>query len=99
MLRNKCAYKIQELTGKRRDILDVLKNEELTISEGLPSIQNGLNLALMSLDYIPAYSTKEVIVVYSSVQTIDPSNIFETIEDIKSKKIRVSIIGTGCEVC
>lgn len=66
--------------------------EKLTavdVKEGDPSVQNGLELAINNFSEVPKYAFKEVLIIYSSMITCDPNNIFETIESLKDNGIKV----------
>lgn len=47
--------------------------------EGEPSLENGLKLALGCLDLCPAYTHKEVLILYGALNTCDPGNVFEVV--------------------
>ena len=46
----------------------------------------------------PKYGSRECIVVMAATCTIDPSDIFQTIANIKLAHIRCSVISLGAEV-
>ena len=60
--------------------------------------QNTLKVAMYILRYVPEYGHKELLVVYNSLSTCDPGNVFETIKECKENKLRVSIICLAAEV-
>lgn len=95
-LRNGIATKLCDLTGNSKIVLQTLSN--MPKSGGEPSIQNGLEMALTSFSSTPSYGTKEILLLYSSLSTSDPSDIFESIEAAKKKKVRCSTIGIGSEL-
>uniref|UniRef100_A0A673JAI0 General transcription factor IIH, polypeptide 2 n=1 Tax=Sinocyclocheilus rhinocerous TaxID=307959 RepID=A0A673JAI0_9TELE len=47
---------------------------------------------------MPAHTSKEILVVFSSLTTCDPANIYELIKTLNGLKIRVSVIGLSAEV-
>ena len=47
---------------------------------------------------LPSHGSKEILVVYTSLSTCDPGDIFETIAFLKEAKIRVSVVGWGAEL-
>lgn len=47
---------------------------------------------------MPKHSSREVLVLFSSLTTCDPGNIFETLELLKQHHIRCSLIGLSAEV-
>ena len=92
------AQIIQDLTGKRSEIIEALKRDDFTTSGGFPSVQNGLNLATKTLEFQPSYATREVVLVYSSLFTQDPASLLDTLDSMVKNNIRVSIIGCAAEV-
>lgn len=66
--------------------------------EGVPSLQNSLELAITNFMEAPKYAFKEVLVIYSNMITWDSSNIFDTIESLKDNGIKVSIISLSAAV-
>nr|CAB3485085.1 unnamed protein product [Digitaria exilis] len=65
---------------------------------GDSSLQNALELVHGYLDQVPSYGHKEVLILYSALNTCDPGDIMETIEKCKKSKIRCSIIGLAAEI-
>jgi transcription initiation factor TFIIH subunit 2 len=49
-------------------------------ADGLASLQNILLLSMSILRHIPDYGCREVIILYNSLSTCDPSDIFTTME-------------------
>lgn len=47
---------------------------------------------------MPAYTSREVLVLFGSLTTCDPGDIKSTIKELKENQIRVSIIGLAAEV-
>uniref|UniRef100_A0A8C2T0Q2 General transcription factor IIH subunit 2 n=1 Tax=Coturnix japonica TaxID=93934 RepID=A0A8C2T0Q2_COTJA len=66
--------------------------------QGEPSLYNSLNLAMQTLKHMPGHTSREVLIVFSSLTTCDPANIYELIKSLKAMKIRVSVIGLSAEV-
>ena len=94
--KDRVAKKITELSGNPKYHEGQIAN--LDSAEGEASLQNVVNLSLNILRNIPEYGTRELIIVYNSLKTRDPSNIFETIAEAKRLKIRVSVICTAAEM-
>lgn len=49
-------------------------------ADGLASLQNILLLSMSILRHIPDYGCREIIILYTSLSTCDPGDIFATIE-------------------
>ncbi|KAL0542001.1 hypothetical protein IC582_022086 [Cucumis melo] len=65
---------------------------------GDASLQNGLELVHSYLNQIPSYGHREVLVLYSALNSCDPGDIMETVQKCKTSKIRCSVIGLTAEI-
>eukprot|EP01028_Stygiella_incarcerata_P008725 TRINITY_DN3889_c1_g5_i1.p1 TRINITY_DN3889_c1_g5~~TRINITY_DN3889_c1_g5_i1.p1 ORF type:complete len:480 (-),score=120.89 TRINITY_DN3889_c1_g5_i1:102-1460(-) len=65
---------------------------------GEPSVQNTLEHALNMLESSPGYGSREIVLVMSSLRSLDPSNVFLTIRKLKKAHIRVFVVGLLAEV-
>ncbi|KAM9694851.1 general transcription factor IIH subunit 2-like protein isoform 7-T9 [Trichechus inunguis] len=65
---------------------------------GEPSLYNSLNMAMQTLKHMPGHTSREVLIIFSSLTTCDPSNIYDLVKTVKAAKIRVSVIGLSAEV-
>lgn len=92
---NKIIIKIKK--GNSRLHIDELKKHSKK-TEGELSLQNALIVANSSLSFVPDYGTREVVFVVGSLTSCDPSDIFQTIEELKKNRVTVSIIGFQAEV-
>ncbi|XP_063819964.1 general transcription factor IIH subunit 2 [Pseudophryne corroboree] len=96
--RNKRAEKLTELAGNPRQHITALKKAVDITCNGEPSLYNSLNLALQTLKHMPGHTSREILVIFSSLTTCDPSNIYDMIKSLKASKIQVSVIGLSAEV-
>ncbi|XP_061324706.1 general transcription factor IIH subunit 2 isoform X2 [Pezoporus flaviventris] len=96
--KSKRAEKMTELSGNTKKHLTTLKKAVDMNCSGEPSLYNALNLAMQTLKHMPAHTSREVLVVFSSLTTCDPANIYDLIKCLKAVKIRVSVIGLSAEV-
>ncbi|KPP65969.1 hypothetical protein Z043_115577 [Scleropages formosus] len=64
-----------------------------SISHGWPRLKQSV-----SNRHMPGHTSREVLVIFSSLTTCDPSNIYDLIKTLKGLKIRVSVIGLSAEV-
>lgn len=90
------AEKLSDLSGNPKTHMDHIKNALAVDKE--PSLQNALEIAKNSLKTVPAYGSREVIVVYGNLVTADPGDIFATMAALKRENIRVSFLGIGAEM-
>jgi transcription initiation factor TFIIH subunit 2 len=66
--------------------------------KGSPSLQNALELARATLYHTPSHGTREVIVVFGSLLSLDPGDIHQTIKACVRDRVRVSIVGMGARL-
>ena len=59
---------------------------ENTKTSGELSLQNSLELARNHLRNVPSYGTREIVVIYGSLTTSDPGNVFEVIKELGKDK-------------
>lgn len=55
-------------------------------------------MLLIDCSYIPKYGSREVVIICGSLTTCDPSNIFDTIQQMKKDNIQCSIVGISPEM-
>lgn len=96
VMKDKRAEKLSELSGSARKHVRSLK--ELNVSQGEPSLQNGLDLARNSLKMLPSHASREIVVLMSSLTTCDPTDILVTIENLKKDGIRCSVVSLSAEI-
>lgn len=95
-IKNGVAERLSDLSANPKNHVEKLKSY-LKVG-GSPSIQNALEMCRMSLRTAPSYGSREVILVYGSLTTTDPGDIYTTIKALKKDRIRVSFIGIGAEM-
>lgn len=96
VMKDKRAEKLSDLSGSARRHVRSLK--ELNVSQGEPSLQNGLDLARQSLKMLPSHASREIVVIMSSLTTCDPTDILTTIETLKKDGIRCSMVSLSAEI-
>ena len=66
--------------------------------KGSPSLQNALELARATLYHTPNHGTREVIIVFGSLLSLDPGDIHQTIRACVRDRVRVSVIGMSARL-
>lgn len=94
--RDRIAERISELSGNAKNHIHLVKG--LMKAEGLASLQNTVSLAISTLRHIPNYGHRELLIIYSSISTCDPGDIFKTIKEAKKLKIRINVICLLAEI-
>lgn len=98
LVKDKKAERFVSLTGNTRVLKENLASLNEAICSGDFSLQNALQLALTNLKSLPGHVSREVIVIMSSLSTVDPGNIFATFELLRAHNIRCSVIGVSAEL-
>ncbi|CAO3661069.1 unnamed protein product [Rhizopus microsporus] len=96
--RDGIAEKLTELSGNPTDHMKALKSKKNTETSGEPSLQNALQLARASMRGVPSHGSKEVLLIFGSLTTCDPSDIHDTIDLLRKDMVRVNVVGLAAEV-
>jgi transcription initiation factor TFIIH subunit 2 len=96
------CIRVTELSGNPAEhvaaIQGLRSKEDGKEPKGAPSLQNALELARATLYHTPSHGTREVIVVFGSLLSLDPGDIHQTVKACVRDRIRVSIIGMGARL-
>jgi transcription initiation factor TFIIH subunit 2 len=96
------CIRISELSGNPAEhvaaIQGLRSKEDGKEPKGSPSLQNALELARATLYHTPSHGTREVIVVFGSLLSLDPGDIHTTVKACVRDRIRVSIIGMSARL-
>ncbi|GBM51977.1 General transcription factor IIH subunit 2 [Araneus ventricosus] len=95
---NKRAEKLTELAGNPKQHISVLQNSAKMKCSGEPSLQNALELAMQTLRFMPTHTSREILVIFGSLTTCDPGDIYETVDSLVSHNIRCSVVGLAAEL-
>ena len=96
--KNQAASIVSPMSPSYKDHERELKVAIASDPLGQPSIQRALQLALSQLKNVPDYAQKELIYLASALGTSDFDNVHDTINELKEKKVRCSVIGMGGEL-
>jgi transcription initiation factor TFIIH subunit 2 len=96
------CIRVSELSGNPAEhvaaIQGLRSKDDGKEPKGAPSLQNALELARATLYHTPSHGTREVIVVFGSLMSLDPGDIHQTIKACVRDRIRVSIIGMSARL-
>ena len=95
-IRNGIAHRLTDLSGSPEAHIKALRNS--MECGGDASLQNALELSRSFLAQIPSYGHREVLIIFSALNTCDPGDIMETLKKCKDAKIRCSIVGLSAEI-
>lgn len=93
---NGVATKLTDLGGSPDRHIARLR--QIADEGGEPSLQNALQTALASLAFVPSYGSREIVCIMASLTTCDPSNIHDTIAELRRERVRCSVISLSAEV-
>lgn len=94
--RDRVAEKLSDLSGNSK--LHIHALDRIMECKGLASLQNLVNISISILKHVPNYGHRELLIVYSSLSTADPGNIYAAIEAAKEHKLRISVICLAAEL-
>lgn len=79
---------------------NLIKQKEMEWGEcdGGISIQNSLQLAHQILKNTSESSSREIIIVTSSISTCDPGNVYDTMQDVSQSRIKCSVMSLEPEM-
>ncbi|CAO2648484.1 Nn.00g077510.m01.CDS01 [Neocucurbitaria sp. VM-36] len=96
------CIRVSELSGNPAEhvaaVAGLRSKDDGKEPKGAPSLQNALELARATLYHTPSHGTREVIVVFGSLLSLDPGDIHQTVKSCVRDRIRVSIIGMSARL-
>ncbi|KAF7538898.1 hypothetical protein G7Z17_g12539 [Cylindrodendrum hubeiense] len=97
-MRDGVAVRISDVGGNPSEHLEKLKGLENQDPQGNPSLQNALEMCRGALFHAPSHGTREVLIIYGALLSSDPGDIHETIGNLITDRMRVSIVGLSAQV-
>ncbi|GES65619.1 TFIIH basal transcription factor complex, subunit SSL1 [Aspergillus terreus] len=97
-LRDGLAVRISDMSGNPTEHISAIQALRDQDPKGLPSLQNGLEMARGALFHTPSHGTREIFVIFGSLLSSDPGDIHQTITTLINDKIRVGIVGLAAQV-
>ncbi|KAF0637740.1 hypothetical protein NXS19_009783 [Fusarium pseudograminearum] len=97
-MRDGVAVRVSDVGGNPAEHLDKLKGLESQDPQGNPSLQNALEMCRGALFHAPSHGTREVFIIYGALLSSDPGDIHETIGNLITDRIRVSIVGLSAHL-
>ncbi|KAF3766100.1 hypothetical protein M406DRAFT_37999 [Cryphonectria parasitica EP155] len=99
MMRQGLAKRVSEMSGNPAVLIDRLRElEKDKEPDGDPSLQNALEMCRGELFHAPSHGTREALIVYGALLSSDPGDIHDTINNLVSDRIRVSMVGLAAQV-
>ncbi|EEP79229.1 suppressor of stem-loop protein 1 [Uncinocarpus reesii 1704] len=97
-MRDGLAVKISDMSGNPTEHILALQALRAKDPNGLPSLQNALEMARGTLFHTPSHGTREVLILFGALLSSDPGDIHQTVSSLISDKIRVGVVGLAAEV-
>ncbi|KAL2802890.1 Ssl1-like-domain-containing protein [Aspergillus granulosus] len=97
-LRDGLAVRISDMSGNPTEHITAIQDLRNQDPKGLPSLQNGLEMARGALFHTPSHGTREILIIFGSLLSSDPGDIHQTISTLIDDKIRVGIVGLAAQV-
>lgn len=100
------CIRVSELSGNPAEHIAMIQGLRTPVNpqdfskepKGSPSLQNALELARATLYHTPSHGTREVIIVFGSLLSLDPGDIHQTIRACIRDRVRVSVIGMSARL-
>ncbi|KAG8746345.1 hypothetical protein FRC10_005334 [Ceratobasidium sp. 414] len=77
--------RIVEMTGNPHDVLRAIADKRKLEPAGEPSLQNAIEIA-------------QIVIIFGSLTTCDPGNIYETLDSCVKDKIKISVVALAAEM-
>ncbi|KAE8416326.1 Ssl1-like-domain-containing protein [Aspergillus pseudocaelatus] len=97
-LRDGLAIRISDMSGNPTEHISAIQTLRDQDPKGLPSLQNGLEMARGALFHTPSHGTREVFIIFGSLLSSDPGDIHQTIANLINDQVRVGIVGLAAQV-
>ncbi|PNP54196.1 hypothetical protein THARTR1_05403 [Trichoderma harzianum] len=62
------------------------------------AVRNALEMCRGALFHAPSHGTREVLIIYGALLSSDPGDIHDTISNLITERIRVSVVGLSAQV-
>ncbi len=97
-MRDGLAVRVSDMSGNPNDHIGKLQALRDQEPKGNPSLQNALDMARAALFHAPAHGTREILLLFGSLISSDPSDIHTSIAALVSSSITATIIGLAAQV-
>lgn len=97
-MRDGLAVRVSDMSGNPNDHISKLQALRDREPKGSPSLQNALDMARAALFHAPAHGTREVLLLFGSLLSSDPSDIHTTISALVTSSITATVIGLAAQV-
>jgi len=96
--RDETSEQCHAFTGDGKALQAVLEDLFLTQGSGCPSLENALRRAMPMFEDVPGYASREVLILFNSLHTIDPGDVFLAVGECANRRIQVSAVNPMAEM-
>ncbi|KZO93099.1 TFIIH basal transcription factor complex subunit SSL1 [Calocera viscosa TUFC12733] len=97
-MRNGVGERIGEISGNPQEVQKCFAEKAKLEPAGEPSLQNSIEMARASMSHLPTHSSREILIIFGSLTTVDPGNIHDTVDACVRDQIRISIVSLSAEM-
>ncbi|KAI0256135.1 TFIIH basal transcription factor complex subunit SSL1 [Lactifluus subvellereus] len=97
-MRGGIGERIGEMSGNPQDVLRAISERHKLEPIGEPSLQNAIEMARSSMSHLPTHSSREILIIFGSLTTVDPGNVYETLTSCIKDRIRISLVALAAEM-
>ncbi|KIY73139.1 TFIIH basal transcription factor complex, subunit SSL1 [Cylindrobasidium torrendii FP15055 ss-10] len=90
--------RICEMSGNPQEVLKAISDRHKMIPIGEPSLQNSIEMARHSMSHLPTHSSRELLIIFGSLTTVDPGNLHTTLDECVESGIRISVVALAAEM-
>ncbi|TFK97286.1 Ssl1-like-domain-containing protein [Pterulicium gracile] len=90
--------RICSMTSSVQDVLKSISEKHKLEPSGEPSLQNAIEMARSAMSHLPSHASREILILFGSLTTVDPGNIHDTIDACAKAKIRISVVALAAEM-
>jgi len=98
LTKDRTATVLSDMSANAKYHINKIRGVLAVKEPGGASLQNSLLMASRLLKHVPKYCTREVVVLYNSISTSDPGNIYSTVDTLKALDIKANILCLAAEV-
>lgn len=97
-MRDGLAIRVSDMSGNPNNHIGKLQALRDQEPKGNPSLQNALDMARAALFHAPAHGTREILLLFGSLISSDPSDIHTSIAALVASSITATVIGLAAQV-
>lgn len=97
-MRDGLAVTLSDMSGDVNSHIDAIRKLRLDEPKGDPSLQNGLEMSRGVLYGVPKHATREILIIFGALHTVDPGDIHATVNSCVADGITVRVVGLAAQM-